>query len=48
MLGAFCRRIGTVKLESLLAALDGQLEGKSEKIMDLNREAMKRGAQLAG
>jgi 2-oxoglutarate ferredoxin oxidoreductase subunit gamma len=48
MLGAFAKKIGTVKLESLLAALDVQLEGKNEKIMNLNREAMKRGAQLAG
>lgn len=48
MLGAFVKKIGTVKLESLLAALDVQLEGKNEKIMNLNREAMKRGAQLAG
>jgi 2-oxoglutarate ferredoxin oxidoreductase subunit gamma len=47
MLGAFAKKIGTVKLESLLAALDVQLEGKNEKIMNLNREAMKRGAQLA-
>jgi 2-oxoglutarate ferredoxin oxidoreductase subunit gamma len=46
MLGAFAKKIGTVKLESLLAALDVQLEGKNEKIMNLNREAMKRGAQL--
>lgn len=48
MLGAFAKKTGTVKLESLLAALDVQLEGKNEKLMDLNREAMKRGAQLAG
>lgn len=48
MLGAFAKKMGTMKLESLLAALDVQLEGKNEKIMTLNREAMKRGAQLAG
>lgn len=47
MLGAFAKKIGTIKLESLLAALDAQLEGKNEKLMNLNREAMKRGAQLA-
>ena len=48
MLGAFAKKVGTVKLESLLAALDVQLEGKNEKIMNMNREAMKRGAQLVG
>jgi 2-oxoglutarate ferredoxin oxidoreductase subunit gamma len=48
MLGAFCRKVGTLRLETLLAALDVQLEGKSEKLMGMNREAMKRGAQLAG
>jgi 2-oxoglutarate ferredoxin oxidoreductase subunit gamma len=48
MLGAFCGKVGTLRLESLLAALDVQLEGKSEKLMTMNREAMKRGAQLAG
>lgn len=46
MLGAFCEKLGTVKLETLMDALDKQLHGKSEKIMELNREAIKRGAAL--
>lgn len=47
MLGAFAQKLGTVELETLLeSSLDAQLHGKSDEIMSLNREAMKRGAAL--
>ncbi len=46
MLGAFAKKLGTVNLETLLGSLDVQMHGKSGKIMDMNREAMKRGAAL--
>ncbi len=48
MLGAVAQKVGVVKVETLMDALDVTLHGKSEKLMDLNREAMKRGAALAG
>ena len=47
MLGAFAAKLGTVSVEALLDSLDVMLEGKGDKIMNLNREAMKRGAALA-
>ena len=47
MLGAFSKKLGTVGLDTLMKSLDKQLHGKSDKVMDLNREAMKRGAALA-
>ena len=46
MLGAFSAKLGTVELETLSKALDKQLYGKSDKVMSLNREALKRGAEL--
>lgn len=48
MLGAFAQKVGAVKVDTLLAALDVTLQGKGDKIMGLNREAMKRGAALVG
>ncbi len=47
MLGAFSKKLGTVGLDTLMTSLDKQLHGKSDKVMKLNREAMKRGAALA-
>ncbi len=47
MLGAFAEKVGVVKVDTLLDALDVMLQGKGDKIMGLNREAMKRGAALA-
>ncbi len=46
MLGAFASKLGTVKLETLSTALDKQLHGKSDKVMELNRKALQRGADL--
>jgi 2-oxoglutarate ferredoxin oxidoreductase subunit gamma len=46
MLGAFTKKLGTLQFETLLEALDEQLHGKSDAVMDMNREAMKRGADL--
>ncbi len=47
MLGALAGKVGVVKVETLINALGVLLEGKGDKIMSLNREAMKRGAALA-
>jgi 2-oxoglutarate ferredoxin oxidoreductase subunit gamma len=47
MLGAFAEKLGAVSVEALLDSLDVMLEGKGDKIMNVNREAMKRGAALA-
>jgi 2-oxoglutarate ferredoxin oxidoreductase subunit gamma len=47
MLGAFTKKLATISFETLLAALDAQLHGKSDKVMEMNREAMRRGAALA-
>jgi len=47
MLGAFAQKLGTVGLETLIKSLDVMLKGKGDKIMELNREAMRRGAKLA-
>ncbi|MBD3348691.1 MAG: 2-oxoacid:ferredoxin oxidoreductase subunit gamma [Candidatus Eisenbacteria bacterium] len=46
MLGAFAAKLGTVGVETLSKALDKQLHGKSDEIMNVNREALKRGADL--
>jgi 2-oxoglutarate ferredoxin oxidoreductase subunit gamma len=48
MLGAFSKKLGTVGLQTLMTSLDKQLHGKSDKVMELNREAMRRGAALVG
>jgi 2-oxoglutarate ferredoxin oxidoreductase subunit gamma len=48
MLGAFTKKLATISFETLLAALDAQLHGKSDKVMEMNREAMRRGAALVG
>ena len=47
MLGAFTKKLGTLEFDTLLRALDEQLHGKSDEVMDMNREAMRRGAALA-
>jgi 2-oxoglutarate ferredoxin oxidoreductase subunit gamma len=47
MLGAAIKKLGLVSLDTMLGALDVMLEGKGDKIMELNREAMRRGAALA-
>jgi 2-oxoglutarate ferredoxin oxidoreductase subunit gamma len=46
MLGAFSQALGTVGLETLIESLDVMLPGRGGKIMDLNREALRRGASL--
>jgi len=48
MLGAFTQKLRTLRFDTLLAALDAQLHGKSAGVMDINREAMRRGAALVG
>ncbi len=47
MLGAFAEKLGAVSVEALLDSLDVMLKGKGDKIMNVTREAMKRGAALA-
>ncbi len=49
MLGAFVGKLGTIELDTLTTrSLDAQMHGKSDQVMELNREAMRRGAALAG
>jgi 2-oxoglutarate ferredoxin oxidoreductase subunit gamma len=48
MLGAFVKKLGTIGFDTLVEALGAQLHGKSDSVMEMNREAMKRGAALAG
>jgi 2-oxoglutarate ferredoxin oxidoreductase subunit gamma len=48
MLGAFVGKLGTIELDTLLTrSLEAQMHGKSERVMELNRKALKRGASLA-
>lgn len=46
MLGAVTKKLGTIQFETLLGALDAQLHGKSDGVMEMNREALRRGAAL--
>jgi len=47
MLGAFAKKLGVIDVETMIASLDVLLHGKGDKIMQINREAMRRGAALA-
>jgi 2-oxoglutarate ferredoxin oxidoreductase subunit gamma len=48
MLGAFAERLGTIKIETIKTrSLDAQMHGKSDAVMDLNRQALDHGAELA-
>jgi 2-oxoglutarate ferredoxin oxidoreductase subunit gamma len=46
MLGAFSKKLGTLDLDTLMGSLDVQLYGKGDNVMEMNREAMRRGAAL--
>lgn len=46
MLGAYSAKLGTVGVDTLKESLDVMLPGKGGKLMEINREAMSRGASL--
>ena len=46
-LGAYVKKTGVVKLESIFKALEKALAGKNQKILDLNKVALKKGEDIA-
>ena len=46
VLGAYVKKSGTVKLESVFKALEKALAGRSQKLIDLNKVALKKGEEL--
>jgi 2-oxoglutarate ferredoxin oxidoreductase subunit gamma len=46
-LGAYVKKSGVVKLESIFKALEKALAGKNQKILDLNKVALKKGEDIA-
>jgi len=46
-LGAYVKKSGVVRLESILKALEKALAGKNQKILDLNKVALKKGEDIA-
>jgi len=46
-LGAYVKKSGVVKLESIFKALEKVLAGKNQKILDLNKVALKKGEDIA-
>lgn len=46
-LGAYVKKSGVVRLESILKALEKALAGKNQKILDLNKVALKNGEDIA-
>jgi len=47
ILGAYVKKSGVVKLESVLKALEKALAGRSQKLLELNKVALKKGEELA-
>ena len=46
-LGAYVKKSGVVRLESIFKALEKALAGKNQKILDLNKVALKKGEDIA-
>ncbi len=46
VLGAYVEKAGVVKLETIFKALEKALIGRNKKLLDLNKEALKKGAKL--
>jgi len=46
-LGAYVKKSGVVKLESIFKALEKALAGKNQKILELNKIALKKGEDIA-
>jgi 2-oxoglutarate ferredoxin oxidoreductase subunit gamma len=46
VLGALVKKSGVVKLETVFKALEKALTGRNKKLLELNKEALKQGAEL--
>ena len=46
VLGAYVEKSGIVKLETIFKALEKALAGRNKKLLELNKEALKQGAEL--
>jgi 2-oxoglutarate ferredoxin oxidoreductase subunit gamma len=46
VLGAYVKKTGVVKLETIFKVLEKTLTGPKQKLLDINKEALKRGAEL--
>jgi len=46
ILGAYVEQSGIVKMETIFKALEKALAGRNKKLLELNKEALKQGAEL--
>jgi len=46
VLGAYVKKTGVVKLETIFKVLEKTLTGPKQKLIDINKKALKRGAEL--
>jgi len=46
ILGAYVKKSGVVKLETIFKALEKALTGPKQKLLDINKKALKQGAEL--
>jgi len=46
VLGAYVKKSGVVKMETIFKVLEKTLTGPKQKLIDINKEALKRGAEL--
>ena len=46
VLGAYVKKSGIVKMETIIKALEKALTGRNKKLLGLNKEALKQGAEL--
>jgi len=46
ILGSYIKNSGTVKMETIFKTLEKTLTGRKQKLIDINKEALKQGAEL--
>ncbi len=46
VLGAYVKKSGVVKMETIFMALEKALAGRNQKLIDINKKALKQGAEL--
>jgi 2-oxoglutarate ferredoxin oxidoreductase subunit gamma len=46
VLGAYVKKSGVVKMETIFKVLEKTLTGPKQKLIDINKEALKQGAEL--
>jgi len=46
VLGAYVKKSGVVKMETIFKALEKALAGRNQKLIDINKKALKQGAEL--